>query len=197
MTAPDTALLSSAQRDELLTRWREPHRKYHTVDHLVGVLRGIDDLAAVGAEFDRAPVELAAWFHDAVYVIGAPDNEERSALLAEEMLAGNAAAAETARLVRVTTDHDVAENDPNAAALVDADLAILAAPPQRYREYAAAVRAEYAQVPDELFRPGRAKVLADLLAHGFLFHTTAGRQRWEATARANLAAELDDLTRDG
>lgn len=195
MTDPTTELLSPEQRDRLLARWREPHRRYHTVDHLSGVLRGIDELGAAGASFDRDAVELAAWFHDAVYVIGAADNEERSAVLAEEVLDGPLAA-EVARLVRVTADHDVAAGDANAAALCDADLAILAAPPDRYRAYAAAVRAEYSTVPDELFRPGRAAVLRNLLAHDDLFHTTAGRERWEAAARTNLTAELDELSRD-
>ncbi|GAA1081327.1 HD domain-containing protein [Tsukamurella spumae] len=192
MTAPSTALLADAQREDLLARWNEPHRRYHTVDHLAGVLRGLDELAAAGAAFDRDAVELAAWFHDAVYVIGAPDNEEQSALLAEQMLDGDLGA-EVARLVRVTADHDVPAGDPDAAALCDADLAILASPPERYRTYAAAVRAEYSTVPDDLFRPGRAQVLRGLLAHAFLFHTAAGRARWEDAARANLAAELREL----
>ncbi|WP_197466784.1 HD domain-containing protein [Tsukamurella pseudospumae] len=192
MTAPSTALLAAAQRDDLLSRWNEPHRRYHTVDHLAGVLRGLDDLAAAGAPFDRDAVELAAWFHDAVYVIGAPDNEEQSAVLAEQMLGGELGT-EVARLVRVTADHDVPAGDPDAAALCDADLAVLASPPDRYRAYAAAVRAEYSTVPDDLFRPGRAQVLRGLLEHAFLFHTAAGRARWEEAARANLVAELNEL----
>lgn len=192
VSAPSTELLTQDQQGDLLDRWREPHRCYHTVDHLAGVLRGLDELAGAGEVFDRDAVELAAWFHDAVYVIGAPDNEEQSARLAEEMLDGPLSAA-VARLVRVTADHDVRDGDVDAAALCDADLAILAAQPERYRAYAAAVREEYATVPDDLFRPGRARVLRELLAHRHLFHTAAGRSRWEDAARANLSAELTEL----
>lgn len=191
-SAPSTGLLTQDQREDLLDRWREPHRRYHTVDHLVGVLRGLDELAGAGEVFDRDAVELAAWFHDAVYVIGAPDNEEQSARLAETVLGGRLGT-EVGRLVRVTADHDVPADDPDAAALCDADLAILAAPPERYRAYAAAVRDEYGAVPDEKFRPGRARVLRDLLTHRNLFHTAAGRNRWESAARANLTAELTEL----
>ena len=77
--------------------------------------------------------------------------------------------------------------------LCDADLAILAAAPERYAEYIADVRREYAHVPDDLFRPGRAAVLGDLLAKPTLFHTAYARREWEARARANVERELASL----
>jgi predicted metal-dependent HD superfamily phosphohydrolase/alkylhydroperoxidase family enzyme len=195
---PACDFLDADQRAQLLGRWSEPHRHYHDRRHLAAVLRALDELAAAGAVFEREPVELAAWFHDAVYEIGAPDNEERSARLAEAMLTDRpTVAAETARLVRVTVGHEVADGDVNAGALCDADLAVLAGSPDRYQRYADAVRAEYRDVPDAVFRPARAKVLADLLAHSQLFHTAAGRTRWEAAARANVAAEIERLTAIG
>jgi predicted metal-dependent HD superfamily phosphohydrolase len=83
--------------------------------------------------------------------------------------------------------------DAEGAVLSDADLAILAAPQARYDEYAAAVRAEYAHVPDDAFRAGRAAVLRDLAAKEHLFHTAHARGHWEAPARANLASELARL----
>ena len=69
-------------RNDLLARWSEPHRKHHTVPHLNGDARAIGVLADDGLEFDREAIEPAAWFHDAIYVIGADDNEVRSAELA-------------------------------------------------------------------------------------------------------------------
>ena len=78
-----------------------------------------------------------------------------------------------------------------------ADLAILAAPPQRYAEYARDVRQEYADVPDEHFTRGRTAVLGDLLAKESLFHTTAARERWEDAARTNVSAELATLRGSG
>jgi predicted metal-dependent HD superfamily phosphohydrolase len=77
--------------------------------------------------------------------------------------------------------------------LCDADLAILAADEERYASYVAGVRHEYAAVPDEAFRRGRAQVLRSLLEAPSLFATSYGRQHWEDTARANLTKELTDL----
>ena len=108
--------------------------------------------------FDRPAVELAAWFHDGVYD-GRDGAEERSAQWALDALAGLPVAEEVARLVRLTERHAPADDDANGCALSDADLAILAAAPERYAEYTADVRREYAHVPDDLFRAGRAAVL--------------------------------------
>jgi predicted metal-dependent HD superfamily phosphohydrolase len=177
---------------ELLRRYGEPHRRYHTAEHLADVLDHVDELAAEADDADA--VRLAAWFHDAVYNPARADNEERSAVLAERMLADTdlppATTAEVARLVRLTTTHDPDEGDRNGAVLCDADLAILAADPERYAAYAAAVREEYAAVPDEAFRAGRADVLRSLLDLPALFRTAPGRERWEDAARHNLRTEL-------
>ena len=88
--------------------------------------------------------------------------------------------------MRLTETHRPADDDADGCALSDADLAILAAPPERYAEYVAAVRREYAHVPDAAFRAGRAAILRDLLAKPHLFHTAYAREHWEATARANV-----------
>ena len=95
--------------------------------------------------------------------------------------------------MRLTESHLPADDDANGCVLSDADLAILAATPERYAEYTADVRREYAHVPDDLFRPGRAAVLRDLLAKPSLFHTAHAREHWEARARANVEAELSRL----
>ncbi len=186
-----------AYANNLLARWQEPHRRYHTLDHLTAVLEHIDVLAEAGYADDLDLVRLAAWFHDAVYAPERSTNEERSARLAERALpeAGVPAAgtAEVARLVRLTVTHDPAPDDRNGQVLCDADLAILAAPQETYDAYAAAVREEYAFVPDDDFRAGRAAVLRQLLALPRLFRTPYGAQRWEKAARANIAAELERL----
>ncbi|WP_432984596.1 HD domain-containing protein [Dactylosporangium sp. CA-233914] len=180
---------------DLLARWSQPHRRYHTLDHLALMLGVIDEHAGLADDPDA--VRLAAWFHDAVYEVHGSDNEEQSARLAGTTLAalGFSAprTAEVARLVRLTAGHAVAPGDRNGALLADADLAILAAAKPDYDRYAAAVRAEYAQVPDEVFRPGRAAILRRLADLPELFRVVPARAEWSARARANLEAEIRTL----
>lgn len=176
-------------RDELAAAYADPSRGYHDTRHLTEVLDRLDDLAAAGAAFDRVVAALAAWFHDAVYD-GERDAEERSAVWAEEALAGTAYADEVARLVRLTETHDPVPDDVAGQALCDADLAILAAGPDRYDAYVAGVRRDYAHLDDADFATGRRAVLQDLAARERLFHTAYGREHWEPAARANLAREL-------
>jgi len=182
--------------DDLLDRWREPQRRYHTLSHLTAVLDHVDVLQEYADRPDL--VRLAAWFHDAVYLPDRSENEERSARLAERALpeAGvpAAATAEVARLVRLTTTHAPADDDRDGQVLCDADLAILAAPPSAYAAYTAAVREEYGFVPSDAFREGRSAILRQLLDLPCLFRTPYGAREWEATARYNLASELEMLS---
>ncbi|MFJ4485261.1 hypothetical protein ACIP3D_23215 [Streptomyces longwoodensis] len=182
--------------DALLRRWQEPQRHYHTLTHLAAVLDHVDTLQAYADDPDA--VRLAAWFHDAVYLPDRSENEERSAALAERALpeAGvpERTTAEVARLVRLTVTHDPADDDRNGQVLCDADLAILASAPSVYAAYTAAVREEYHFVPNDAFRAGRAAVLRQLLDLPRLFRTPHGAERWEATARYNLGAELELLS---
>jgi predicted metal-dependent HD superfamily phosphohydrolase len=183
---------------QLVSAYGAHVRAYHDLRHLTEVLERVDELSAEAKDPDL--VRLAAWFHDAVYhtetrVVG--DNEERSAELATEMLrslhVAEASREEVARLVRLTADHAPDPGDSNGAVLCDADLAVLARDPEGYADYAAAVRLEYAHVPDEAFRAGRSAILRSLLDQPQLFRTPAARQRWESTARANVTTELRDL----
>ncbi|MFC9460653.1 hypothetical protein ACFWN5_26840 [Streptomyces sp. NPDC058430] len=193
---PATPATPEAYADDLLARWAEPQRRYHTTTHLKAVLDRIDVLEDHAD--DPALVRLAAWFHDAVYLPERSTNEDRSARLAERALteAGltEQQVDEVSRLVVLTVTHDPDEDDRNGEVLCDADLAILAASPGAYAAYAAAVREEYGFVPDEPFREGRAAVLRQLLALPRLFRTPYGAAHWEERARENLTAELTLLT---
>lgn len=197
-----TALITRHSRDPgavdtgraLLAAWSEPHRRYHSVTHLRDTLAGVEELADVADDADA--VRLAAWYHDCVYN-GLPDDEERSAVRAELDLCRLGVPAptvdEVARLVRMTISHDPAPGDHNAEVLSDADLAALALPTEDYRRNSEAIRAEYAHIPDDVFRKGRRLVLQALLGGPGVFRTEAGRQRWEVAAQRNLRAELADL----
>ncbi|MCV2463663.1 hypothetical protein OEB94_30800 [Streptomyces sp. ICN988] len=195
-TAPGAAPDPAPYADNLLARWQEPQRRYHTLAHLTAVLDHVDVLAEHADDVDV--VRLAAWFHDAVYLPERSENEERSARLAERALpeAGVPAekTAEVARLVRLTVTHAPAYDDRDGQVLCDADLAILASPPSAYAAYTAAVREEYHFVPNAAFRAGRAAILRQLLHLPALFHTPHGQREWEATARHNLTGELEMLS---
>jgi predicted metal-dependent HD superfamily phosphohydrolase len=179
---------------ELVARYAEPHRRYHTAQHLARVLRAVDDLAD---DHDLFLVRLAAWFHDAVYAIppGQLPNEEASARLALRELSRAGLEQEdltqVARLVRLTATHTPGSRDPEGELLCDADLEILAASPEEYASYTAAIRAEYAAVPEATFVAGRLEIMTPL-AEGDIFRTTKGRALTEA-ARVNVAAECAEL----
>jgi predicted metal-dependent HD superfamily phosphohydrolase len=179
----------------LLAAYGDPARGYHDLRHLDEVLRTVDDLAHRAADPDA--VRLAAFFHDAVYDAHATDSEQRSADLAGRELRRRRVdghrVAEVVRLVLLTRTHDPAPEDVDGAVLCDADLAVLAADPARYRDYTDGVRREYAHVPDEQFAAGRAAVLRSLLDLPALYRTPEARA-WEAVARANVEAELARLS---
>lgn len=182
---------------DLVAAWSAPGRGYHDLVHLTEVLehldRLLDDLGnPVGRDVDVTALRLAAWFHDAVYD-GAADDEERSAQWAEAAIEERPLADEVARLVRLTTTHRTEPDDTAGAVLCDADLAILAAPAERYAAYVAGVRHEYAQFDDVTFALGRAAVLEELLGADHLYATQRGRELWEERARANVRAELVSL----
>ncbi len=182
----------------LLARWSDARRRYHHVGHLRDILGYIDVLAEHADDADA--VRLAAWYHDAVFD-GRSDDEERSARQAEADLAGLGVAADfvakVARLVRMTAAHNPAAGDRDGEVLSDADLASLALPPEQYRRNSADIRIEFAHVDEDVFRAGRARVIAALLAGPSLYRTPGGRARWEQAARTNLESELAALTGDG
>lgn len=190
---------SSPSIEQVLRCHREPHRRYHTVRHLAAVLTTIAELEphlAAHEQCDTHAVLLAALFHDVVYQPMSHDNEAASAELAmqcaHELGWSPGRSAAVRRLVLATAHHRATTADE--ALLLDADLAILGAPASQYHQYVHDVRAEYADVPDEAWRRGRAEVLRQLLASPSLYATDFMRTRAEARARKNLLAELATLT---
>ncbi len=185
---------------DLLRRWGEPHRRYHTAVHLtemLAALRAIGDSGGVTSR-EVALGGVAAWFHDAVYVLPDPgDNEAASARLATESLPGLGLAASDVeavdRLVRASERHALPSGDGLDAAFHDADLWVLSAPVSRFDVYCAQVRQEYAMVPETAYRHGRSAILRPFLARGSVYATSLGRSRWEGRARANLERELTRL----
>lgn len=202
--APATAdrrALRAIGRD-LLGRLSEPHRRYHTTTHVLGVCAALDELHRAGelTSDQLAIAQLAGWFHDAIYAPAQVEpgaNEQASASLVTDTLpAAGVADGDIARvrdLVLATASHALT-SDRLTAAFHDADLWILSAPVARYAEYSAQVRQEYAHVPDPAFRAGRAAILRPLLLRESVYATATARARWEPRARANVASEIHRLT---
>ncbi|MCZ2341726.1 MAG: hypothetical protein LC104_08005 [Bacteroidales bacterium] len=185
--------------DQLVTAYAEPHRHYHTLEHIYEMFRVVGRLSA--ALTDPAAVRLAVWFHDVVYSPQAHGNanEVRSAEWLHVALAPlgvpTATRDQAAALILLTT-HQHAPTTPEAVALLDADLAILAAAEPRYTRYAAAIRQEYAHIDEAAYRAGRRAVLESFLARPQIFHHPYLLAEGESLARHNLTTERDTLLMD-
>ena len=183
---------------DVVTRYGEPHRRYHTLTHARTVADDVSTIAAATGLGDARPTLLAAWLHDVVYDTRAGSNEDASADYACAALGAlglePAAIERCAALIRVTASHDARTRDEDV--LCDADLAILATDAEGYHRYARQVREEYDWVPDDQFRAGRAAILRTLLGREALYRTPFAA-RWEAAARRNVEAELVRLTHSG
>ena len=176
---------------DVVARYHEPHRRYHTLEHIEDMLAVTERLAA------SDEVTCAVWMHDIIYDPGRSDNETRSAVFTREVLwrlgAPTTFVEEAVRLVESTAHHDPDLGDRNGQVLADADLAILGAPAGRYERYARDVRAEYGHLSDDDWRSGRAAVVSTFLDRPVLFHAQQLRDERERRARANLRAELATL----
>jgi predicted metal-dependent HD superfamily phosphohydrolase len=182
---------------DLEAAYAEPHRRYHVRRHIEQCLALLDEQPDL-TERERRVLTWAIWWHDAIYDSTAADNEARSAELAKTALRAFDASLherdEVARLIRLTKGHQVEEGDRLGEILVSIDLAILGAPPDAYDAYADQVRAEYAHVPDDLWRVGRPQVLQHFLGAPVIYPDRGLRARFEDAARANLARELAALS---
>jgi predicted metal-dependent HD superfamily phosphohydrolase len=169
-----------------------PERHYHTLDHVRDVL---DTVTSLWGTAEPPPaLLLAAWLHDVVYDTHAADNEERSADHARALLRplglSEGLLDEAARLILLTKGHRADAGDRAGQVLLDADLAVLGADEAAYDRYAAAIRREYAWVPEADYRAGRSRVLEDFLRRPRVYHTEEMHARAEALARANLRREI-------
>jgi predicted metal-dependent HD superfamily phosphohydrolase len=174
-----------------------PERHYHTLAHVTRCLAWLDWASALAVH--RHEVALALWFHDAVYVPSARDNERQSAAWARHAL-GTAgvsadAVARIEQAILATASHAPGHGD--VALLCDIDLAILGAEPDEFAAFEAAVRAEFAALDDTHYAQGRARVLAGFLARPAIYATALLHAELEVRARHNLAAALRRWSRAG
>jgi predicted metal-dependent HD superfamily phosphohydrolase len=173
--------------DAVVVRYREKHRHYHTLQHLDECLRLLDDVAPLAM---RAPeIELALWFHDAVYDSHKQNNEELSAIWARSTATAAALPSESRDriydLILVTASHSLPRTNDEAL-LIDIDLSILGASPDRFEEYEQGIRNEYSWVPSLIFAAKRRSILNKFLQRETIFHTQYFIERYERQARVNL-----------
>jgi predicted metal-dependent HD superfamily phosphohydrolase len=166
------------------------------VGRLTAVLGVVDEFAGLAAHPDR--VRLAAWLHDTAYGrVNGQDSAEFALGLLTMLGVPGESAAEVARLVGLTAGHATEEIDPDGELLCDADLAVLGSDAERYDAHTAALREDYAHVPEGAFRAARAQVLVSLLELPAIYRNEPLRERWEAKARENLERELRALAAKG
>lgn len=191
VTEPDASIF-----DQLLARYSESHRKYHTARHLDECFAKFEELRSDATHPHE--VEFALWFHDAIYETKRHDNEERSA---EWACATGAAASlpvdvtDRIHALILATRHDAAPRDTDEKILVDVDLSILGANADRFAEYEDQIREEYAWVPGIVFRSKRRKILRGFLDRPSIFNTRKFVEAYEAQARANLERSIKRLNR--
>lgn len=183
--------------ERLRAAYGEPHRAYHTAVHIGACLRLLDDAAVARCAARLVEVEAALWFHDAVYDTHAHDNEERSAVMMEEALGGAGVAPDViARIgahVRATKAH--VPDSPDGQLVIDVDLSILGESPEVFARFEDEVRREYGWVDEAAYVAGRSAVLRGFAARPAIYGTSLFRDRYEARARANIAASLARLER--
>ena len=178
----------------LLDAYREPQRRYHTLQHLAECLAHLEPVRHLAKS--AGEVELALWFHDAVYDVRGHDNEARSAAWARDELVAAGVAADAALRVHdlvMATRHAARPETADATLLVDIDLSILGAPAERFAQYEAQIRAEYAWVDDATFRSRRHQVLTGFLARPTIYGTAHFQALLEAAARTNLQRSIERL----
>lgn len=178
----------------LVACWSEKHRHYHTLQHLRECFEQFE--AARGDAVRPAEIAIALWFHDAFYDPKRDDNELRSARWLREAAVDAGIAQATAQrlyeLVLATT-HEAVPDDPDTKLLVDVDLSILGAPPERFDESDRQVRLEYSHVPEAEWKVGRKRVLRGFLDRPRLYGTERFHAAIEARARENLQRALARL----
>lgn len=188
-SAPDDSLF-----EDVLGRYSEPHREYHNSRHLDECLAGLDQ---VRAEATRpAEIELALWFHDAVYDATSHDNEVRSADWARTACLEAGLAPDIAGRVHslvLATRHEDTPLAGDAQIIADIDLAILGAPVERFDQYEHQIRQEYAWVPAQFFRRERCRILKRFLGRPRIFWTAFSYNAFEAQARQNLQRAIRHL----
>jgi predicted metal-dependent HD superfamily phosphohydrolase len=170
-------------------RYAEPWRHYHTWEHVKLMFDEYWEVRHLVSAADRQQIALAIMFHDAVYEPTAHNNEERSAQLAEGILAPTMSLAdvcEVVRLILLTKHYQPQDGDLNGQIICDCDLSVLGWPWGNFEEFGRQIREEYIFVDDQTFRTHRRQFMRTYLARPRIFNLEYFQQKYEAQARQNL-----------
>jgi len=180
--------------DALYAAYSERHRFYHTVKHIDAMLGHFDvvkDLAERPAE-----LELAIWFHDAIYKVFSKRNELDSAVWAKEFSLSNGYEEEGAERVYsliMATLHNGVPQDKDQKLIVDIDLTILGSSPEVYDEFERNVRREYKMVPSFIYRKKRKELLRSFLNKASIYNFDYFKNKYENIARHNINRAIEML----
>lgn len=178
----------------LIGHYREPHRHYHTEQHLYACFHWFDLIRPQLKQ--PLAVELAIWFHDVIYDVKAGDNELQSAHYAVTALTNlriTGALVQQVYDLVLLTRHPGRPHNHDEALLLDIDLAILAADEKTYLAYEGWIRREYQHVPLLLYKIGRKRMLKAFLNQKALYHSPYFHEMFESRARENLQSGIAQL----
>lgn len=185
---------SAACYDTLHAAYSEKHRFYHTVDHIDAMLTHFDGVKEIAEKPEE--LELAIWFHDAIYKPLSKTNELDSANWAQAFLTAHSygkADIERVHNLIMATMHNGNVKTPDEHLIVDIDLAILGAPPEVYDQFERNVRKEYRLVPGFIYRKKRKELLRSFLSSGSIYNLELFNERYEDQAKQNLRSAIGTL----
>lgn len=180
--------------DRLGSAYTETHRAYHTTEHIEDCLGQLDEVFDLAKNANE--IEIALWFHDAVYSVKTGGNERKSAKMAIDFLRGTGVSNEFGINVNrhiLATEHKGQPSDPDTALVVDIDLSVLGTEPKVYDQFEVNVRTEYSWVPENMYRQKRKTILNGFLRRDAIYQTAHYHSTREQQARKNIARVISSL----
>ncbi len=180
--------------NELLSIYNQKHRHYHNVNHINAVLEYLEEAKHLANDFDA--LEIALWFHDAVYKPFSSTNELDSANWGSTFLQQNGASKELLTKVHtliMATLHNVIPTDNDEKLIVDIDLSILGSSAETYNQFESWIRKEYKLVPILIYRKRRKEILTSFLERDRIYSHDYFYEKLESNARANITNAIQNL----
>ncbi len=178
---------STEIHQRLINGYNEPQRRYHTFAHIKHCLSMFDQCKSLTSNPDA--LEIAIWFHDAIFVPGNSDNEALSSDFYRELSAG--AHTEEFRelagtLIMATLHEGRSMENSDARYMVDIDLSSFGLPWENFLADSRLLREEHAEFSDADYYRKQAAFRTCLLGQPHFYQTDFFRRHYEQQARENL-----------